>query len=92
MFMKDLTRLHERIIKVGSAINSLSKAYAELIPTAESTVKRAAAKILSYGVSGDKDKLALAYPDAPAEVRELRNSEIAAEDDFIDAEEVKENE
>jgi DNA recombination protein RmuC len=91
-FMKDLTRLHERIIKVGSAINSLSKAYAELIPTAESTVKRAAAKILSYGVSGDKDKLALAYPDAPSEVRELKNNEIAAEDDFIDAEEVKENE
>ena len=92
LFMKDLTRLHERIIKVGSAINSLSKAYAELIPTAESTVKRAAAKILSYGVSGDKDKLALAYPDAPAEVRELKNSEITAEDDFIDAEEVKEDE
>jgi len=91
-FMKDLTRLHERIIKVGGAINSLSKAYAELIPTAESTVKRAAAKILSYGVSGDKDKLALAYPDAPSEVRELKNSEIAAEDDFIDAEEVKEDE
>lgn len=91
-FMKDLTRLHERIIKVGSAINSLSKAYAELIPTAESTVKRAAAKILSYGVSGDKDKLALAYPDAPSEVRELKNSEITAEDDFIDAEEVKEEE
>jgi DNA recombination protein RmuC len=93
--MKDLTRLHERIIKVGSAINSLSKAYAELIPTAESTVKRAAAKILSYGVSGDKDKLALAYPDAPAEVRELKNSEITAEDDFIDAvdaEEIKEDE
>ncbi len=91
-FMKDLTRLHERIIKVGSAINSLSKAYAELIPTAESTVKRAAAKILSYGVSGDKDKLALAYPDAPAGVRELKNDEVAAEDDFIDAEEVKEEE
>jgi len=91
-FMKDLTLLHSRIVKVGGAINSLSKAYAELIPTAESTVKRAAAKILSYGVSGDKDKLALAYPDAPAEVRELKNSEIVAEDDFIDAEEVKEDE
>jgi DNA recombination protein RmuC len=89
-FMKDLTLLHSRIIKVGSAINTLSKAYAELIPTAESTVKRAAAKILSYGVSGDKDKLALAYPDAPAQVRELKNGEVAAEDDFIDAEEVKE--
>ena len=61
-----------------------------MIPTAESTVKRAAAKILSYGVSGDKDKLALAYPDAPAQVRELKNGEVAAEDDFIDAEEVKE--
>lgn len=91
-FMKDLTLLHSRIIKVGTAINSLSKAYSELIPTAESTVKRAAAKILSYGVSGDKDKLALAYPDAPAQVREIKNSEIAAEDDFIDAEEVKEDE
>jgi DNA recombination protein RmuC len=91
-FMKDLTLLHSRIIKVGTAINSLSKAYAELIPTAESTVKRAAAKILSYGVSGDKDKLALAYPDAPAQVREIKNSDIAAEDDFIDAEEVKEDE
>ena len=91
-FMKDLTRLHERIIKVGSAINSLSKAYAELIPTAESTVKRAAAKILSYGVSGDKDKLSLTYPDAPAEVRELKNSELGGEEDFIDAEEVKDEE
>jgi DNA recombination protein RmuC len=90
--MKDLTLLHSRIIKVGTAINSLSKAYAELIPTAESTVKRAAAKILSYGVSGDKDKLALTYPDAPAQVREIKNSDIAAEDDFIDAEEVKEDE
>ena len=91
-FMKDLTLLHSRIIKVGTAINSLSKAYSELIPTAESTVKRAAAKILSYGVSGDKDKLALTYPDAPARVREIKNSDLAAEDDFIDAEEVKEDE
>jgi DNA recombination protein RmuC len=47
---------------------------------------------LSYGVSGDKDKLSLAYPDAPAQARELKNSEVAAEDDFIDAEEVKEDE
>ena len=92
LFMKDLTLLHTRIVKVGTAINSLSKAYGELIPTAESTVKRAAAKILSYGVSGDKDKLALGYPDAPADVRELKNSELGAEDDFIDAEEVKDDE
>ena len=92
LFMKDLTLLHTRIVKVGAAINSLSKVYGELIPTAESTVKRAAAKILSYGVSGDKDKLALGYPDAPAKVRELKNSELGAEDDFIDAEEVKDDE
>ena len=92
LFMKDLTLLHTRIVKVGTAINSLSKAYGELIPTAESTVKRAAAKIISYGVTGDKDKLALAYPDAPGEVRELKNSELGAEDDFIDAEEVKDEE
>jgi DNA recombination protein RmuC len=92
LFMKDLTLLHSRIVKVGTAINSLSKAYGELIPTAESTVKRAAAKILSYGVSADKDKLAIAYPDAPAEVRELKNSELGAEEDFIDAEEVRDEE
>ena len=92
LFMKDLTLLHTKIVKVGTAINSLSKAYGELIPTAESTVKRAAAKIISYGVSGDKDKLALAYPDVPAEVRELKNSELGGEEDFIDAEEVKDEE
>ncbi len=92
LFMKDLTLLHSKIVKVGTAINSLSKAYGELIPTAESTVKRAAAKIISYGVTGDKDKLALAYPDAPGEVRELKNSELGGEEDFIDAEEVKDEE
>ena len=92
LFMKDLTLLHTKIIKVGTALNSLSKAYGELIPTAESTVKRAAAKIISYGVSGDKDKLALAYPDVPAPVRELKNSELGGEEDFIDAEEVKDEE
>ena len=92
LFMKDLTLLHTRIVKVGTAINSLSKAYGELIPTAESTVKRAAAKILSFGVSGDKDNLALGYPEAPADVRELKSSELGAEDDFIDAEEVKDEE
>lgn len=90
VFIKDLTLLHTKIIKVGTAINSLSKAYSELIPTAESTVKRTAAKILSYGVSADKDKLALSYPDAPSDVRQLKNGELAAEDDFIDAEEVEE--
>jgi DNA recombination protein RmuC len=92
LFMKDLTLLHTKIIKVGTALNSLSKAYGELIPTAESTVKRAAAKIISFGVSGDKDKLAIAYPDAPSEVRELKNSELGGEEDFIDAEEVKDEE
>ena len=92
LFMKDLTLLHTKIIKVGTALNSLSKAYGELIPTAESTVKRAAAKIISFGVSGDKDKLSLTYPDAPAEVRELKNSELGGEEDFIDAEEVKDEE
>jgi DNA recombination protein RmuC len=92
LFMKDLTLLHTKIVKVGTAINALSKAYGDLIPTAESTVKRAAAKIISYGVTGDKDKLALAYPDAPGEVRELKNSELGGEEDFIDAEEVKDEE
>jgi DNA recombination protein RmuC len=92
LFMKDLTLLHTRIVKVGTAINSLSKAYGELIPTAQTTVKKAAKDILGYGVSGDKAKLAIAYPDAPAEVRELKNSEMIVDEDFIDAEEVKDEE
>ena len=37
-------------------------------------------------------KLALGYPEAPADVRELKSSELGAEDDFIDAEEVKDEE
>jgi len=92
LFMKDLTLLHTRIVKVGTAINSLSKAYGELIPTAQTTVKKAAKDILGYGVSGDKAKLAISYPDAPAEVRELKNSEMIVDEDFIDAEEVKDEE
>mgnify|MGYP000732922283 CR=1 FL=1 len=92
LFMKDLTLLHTRIVKVGTAINSLSKAYGELIPTAQTTVKKAAKDILGYGVSGDKAKLAIAYPDAPAEVRELKNSEMIVDEDFIDAEEIKDEE
>jgi DNA recombination protein RmuC len=92
LFMKDLTLLHTRIVKVGTAINSLSKAYGELIPTAQTTVKKAAKDILGYGVSGDKAKLAIPYPDALAEVRELKNSEMIVDEDFIDAEEVKDEE
>ena len=92
LFMKDLTLLHTRIVKVGTAINSLSKAYGELIPIAQTTVKKAAKDILGYGVSGDKAKLAIPYPDALAEVRELKNSEMIVDEDFIDAEEVKDEE
>jgi DNA recombination protein RmuC len=43
-------------------------------------------------VTGDKAKLAIAYPDAPAEIRELKDSDQIEEEDFIDAEEVKDEE
>jgi DNA recombination protein RmuC len=43
------------------------------------------------GVSGDKDKLAIEYPEAPASVRELKNDELG-DDDFIDAEEITDGE
>ena len=92
VFMKNLTLLHTRIVKVGTAINSLSKAYGDLKTTSEVTVKNSAAKILSFGVAGDKAKLAIPYPDAPPEVRELKDSDQIEEDDFIDAEEVKDEE
>jgi DNA recombination protein RmuC len=92
VFMKNLTLLHTRIVKVGTAINSLSKAYGDLKTTSEVTVKNSAAKILSFGVTGDKAKLAIAYPDAPAEIRELKDSDQIEEEDFIDAEEVKDEE
>jgi len=92
VFMKNLTLLHTRIAKVGTAINSLSKAYGDLKTTSEVTVKNSAAKILSFGVIGDKAKLAIPYPDAPPEVRELKDSDQIEEYDFIDAEEVKDEE
>jgi DNA recombination protein RmuC len=34
--------------------------------------------------------LAIEYPEAPGEVRELKNAELEAGDDYIDAEEVDE--
>jgi DNA recombination protein RmuC len=43
------------------------------------------------GVTGDKDKLAIAYPEAPGAVRDLKNAELdGGNDDYIDAEEVDE--
>jgi DNA recombination protein RmuC len=40
------------------------------------------------GVAGDKDKLAITYPEAPGAVRELKSAELEGGDDYIDAEEV----
>jgi DNA recombination protein RmuC len=42
------------------------------------------------GVTGDKDKLAITYPEAPGAVRDLKNAELDGGDDYIDAEEVDE--
>ena len=89
-FLKNITLLHTKIIAVGKAITSTSKAYEDLVPTAEKTVLSPARRIHNLGVSGDKDKLALEYPDAPASVRELKSDEIGSDDDFIDAEEINE--
>ena len=41
-------------------------------------------------VTGDKDKLAIEYPEAPGAVRDLKNAELETGDDYIDAEEVDE--
>ena len=88
-FLKNITLLHTKIVAVGKAISSTSKAYEDLVPTAEKTVLAPARRIHNLGVSGDKDKLAIEYPEAPASVRELKSSEVESGDDYIDAEEVE---
>jgi len=87
-FLKNITLLHTKIVAVGKAITTTAKAYEDLVPTAEKTVLSPARRIHNLGVSGDKDKLAIEYPEAPASVRELKNDELGGDDDFIDAEEV----
>ena len=88
-FLKNLTLLHSKIVAVGKAINSTSKAYEDLVPTAEKTVLSPALRIHKLGVSGDKEKLAIEYPDAPTNVRALNNPDLES-DDFIDVEVVEE--
>ena len=89
-FLKNITLLHTKIVAVGKAITSTAKAYEDLVPTAEKTVLSPARRIHNLGVNGDKDKLAIEYPDAPASVRELKSDELGSDDDFIDAEEINE--
>jgi DNA recombination protein RmuC len=91
-FLKNITLLHTKIVAVGKAISSTSKAYEDLVPTAEKTVLAPARRIHNLGVAGDKDKLAIAYPEAPGAVRELKSAELESGDDYIDAEEVEETE
>jgi len=89
-FLKNITLLHTKIVAVGKAISSTSKAYEDLVPTAEKTVLAPARRIHNLGVTGDKDKLAIEYPEAPGAVRDLKSAELEAGDDYIDAEEVDE--
>ena len=89
-FLKNITLLHTKIVAVGKAISSTSKAYEDLVPTAEKTVLAPARRIHNLGVAGDKDKLAITYPEAPGAVRELKSAELDSGDDYIDAEEVEE--
>jgi DNA recombination protein RmuC len=89
-FLKNITLLHNKIVAVGKAINNTSKAYEDLIPTAEKTVLSPAKKINALGVAGDKEKLSIPYPEAPADVRELNNPELVDAEDFIDVEIVEE--
>ena len=87
-FLKNITLLHTKIVAVGKAISSTAKAYEDLVPTAEKTVLAPARRIHNLGVAGDKDKLAITYPEAPGAVRELKSAELEGGDDYIDAEEV----
>ena len=89
-FLKNVAALHTKIVTVGDRLKSTLKAYNEMIPTAESTVLSPAKKILNLGVSGDATKLK-AFPEVSENVRELKsNLALDAPDDFIDVEEVDE--
>jgi DNA recombination protein RmuC len=77
-FLKNITLLHGKIVAVGKE---------DLIPTAERTVLSPARRIHNLGVTGDKDKLAIEYPESPGEVRELKS--ISSDDDFIEVEEIE---
>ena len=85
-FLKNLTLLHSKIVAVGKAVNSVSKAYDDLVPTAQKTVLAPAVRINKLGVAGDKEKLSIEYPDAPSDVRDLNNPELENVDDYIDVE------
>lgn len=89
-FLKNLTLLHTKIVAVGKAVNSVSKAYDDLVPTAQKTVLAPAVRINKLGVAGDREKLAIEYPDSPGEVRELSSSEAENVEDYIDVEIVEE--
>jgi DNA recombination protein RmuC len=90
-FLKNITLLHTKIVAVGKAINNTYKAYEDLIPTAEKTVLSPAKKIGALGVAGDKEKLAIPYPESPADVRELNNPDLVDAEDFIDVEIVEDS-
>ncbi len=89
-FLKNVASLHVKIVTVGDRLKQTLKAYNDMIPTAESTVLSPAKKIMSLGVSGDSSKLK-AFPEVSENVRALKAKlALAAPDDFIDGEEVEE--
>lgn len=91
-FLKNVASLHVKIVTVGDRLKSTLKAYNEMIPTAESTVLSPAKKIVNLGVSGDTSKLK-AIPEISENVRTLKsNLALDAPDDFIDAEELVDEE
>jgi DNA recombination protein RmuC len=91
-FLKNVASLHVKIVTVGDRLKSTLKAYNEMIPTAESTVLSPAKKIVNLGVSGDASKLK-AIPEVSENVRTLKsNLALDAPDDFIDAEELVDEE
>ncbi len=91
-FLKNVASLHVKIVAVGDRLKSTVKAYNDMIPTAESTVLSPAKKIVNLGVSGDRSKLK-AFPEVSESVRALKgNLALDAPDDFIDAEELVDEE
>ena len=68
-FLGNITKLYEKIAKLGRSVNTLVTSYNDLIPTAEQTVLTPARKMRQLDVQGP---MAPTPPSIDASVREIR--------------------
>ncbi len=87
-FLKRIGSLHTKLSTLGDRIKSAERAYNDVIATAETTVMRPARKMITLGVSSGNNKIS-AIGNIEDEVRAIKGTNL--EIDYIDAEEVEED-